>query len=107
LSDDDAAQEAYFEAHGPAPCPALDPASGACDLYAHRPLSCRTYGLPVRIGPEDLPPCPLCFTAASAARVESCRVTPDPDDAARVTLREVEERDGAGDTVVAFALARA
>jgi len=34
---------------GPAPtrpvtCPLLDPATGACPVYAHRPVACRTYG---------------------------------------------------------------
>ena len=107
LADDDAAREAFFDRHGAAPCPALDPSQGACDLYAHRPSSCRTYGLPVRIGREDLPPCRLCFQGASRERIESCRVVPDPDDAAAPLLREVEDRDGAGETVVAHALTTA
>ena len=25
-------------------CPLLDPATGACPVYAHRPVACRTYG---------------------------------------------------------------
>ncbi|MBM3797044.1 MAG: YkgJ family cysteine cluster protein [Acidobacteria bacterium] len=25
-------------------CPFLDPAAGACQIYAHRPPACRTYG---------------------------------------------------------------
>lgn len=29
---------------GPFVCPFLDPAAGACLVYAHRPLACRTYG---------------------------------------------------------------
>lgn len=28
----------------PLTCPFLDPASGACPVYAHRPVACRTYG---------------------------------------------------------------
>jgi len=40
---------ARFAALGPSPerpvvCPLLDPASGACLVYAHRPVACRTYG---------------------------------------------------------------
>ena len=61
------------------PCAALDPATGACDLYAARPVTCRTFGLPVRIGRDDLPPCRLCFTEATPADVEAARVTIDPD----------------------------
>src|SRR5262245_14353729 len=34
------------------PCPALDPDTGACDLYAARPIACRTFGPPVRFGGE-------------------------------------------------------
>src|SRR5437868_6881996 len=26
------------------PCPALDPETGGCDLYAARPITCRTFG---------------------------------------------------------------
>ena len=29
---------------GPYVCPFLDPAAGACLIYAHRPVACRTYG---------------------------------------------------------------
>ena len=28
----------------PVTCPLLDPASGACPVYLHRPVACRTYG---------------------------------------------------------------
>lgn len=61
------------------PCAALDPTTGACDLYATRPVTCRTFGLPVRIGTDDLPPCRLCFTEARPADVEAARVAIDPD----------------------------
>ena len=30
-------------------CPVLDPASGTCDLYAFRPMTCRTFGPPVKM----------------------------------------------------------
>lgn len=78
LEDDDEAAEPYFARHGSLPCPALDPETGRCDLYAHRPLSCRTFGPPVRIGDTALPPCHLCFQGADAEAIESCRVEPDP-----------------------------
>ena len=29
-------------------CPMLDPATGACPVYAHRPVACRTYGFYVQ-----------------------------------------------------------
>ena len=30
-------------------CPVLDPATGRCDLYASRPILCRTFGPPIRL----------------------------------------------------------
>ena len=32
----------------PVVCPMLDQASGACPVYAHRPVACRTYGFYVQ-----------------------------------------------------------
>ena len=32
------------------PCPVLDPTTGTCDLYEHRPILCRTFGPPMRTG---------------------------------------------------------
>lgn len=77
---DEPAQEAFFSEFGDAPCPALDLAAGTCDLYDHRPLSCRSYGPPVRFGAERLPPCRLCFVGAGCEEVERCRVEPDVED---------------------------
>jgi hypothetical protein len=51
-------------------CPALDPGSGACVLYDWRPLSCRTFGPPVRVAREDLPPCE-CASAGRRGRRSS------------------------------------
>ena len=34
----------------PYTCPLLDPATGACSVYAHRPLACRTYGFALSRG---------------------------------------------------------
>jgi Fe-S-cluster containining protein len=71
--------EAFFVRHTAVPCPALDPRSGHCELYEHRPATCRTFGPPLRIGEAELPPCRLCFRGAPPEEVESCRVDPDPD----------------------------
>jgi Fe-S-cluster containining protein len=73
------AQQKIDEHDTEGPCPALDPSSGACDLYEARPVTCRTFGLPVRLGDDELPPCRLCFTGASPAEVTAARVTIDPD----------------------------
>lgn len=34
----------------PVTCPLLDPSSGACMVYHHRPLACRTYGFYLQRG---------------------------------------------------------
>jgi hypothetical protein len=50
-----------------APCPLLD-AAGRCACYAHRPVICRTHGLPLLVPREGAPPelslCPLNFQGA-------------------------------------------
>jgi Fe-S-cluster containining protein len=102
LSEDENASEAFFDRHASIPCPALDPGTGRCDLYAHRPLTCRTFGPPVRIGGTDLPPCRLCFQGEPQAAVEACRVEIDPDG---LEDRLVADRGEDEETVVAFALA--
>lgn len=99
LDSEDA--DEYFSRHAGLPCPVLDPETGRCDLYEHRPLSCRTFGPPVRIGEADLPPCRLCFVGASQEEIDACRVEPDPHG---VEDRLVD-RFGAGEeTLIAFAL---
>lgn len=42
-------KEAFFDRTQATPCPNLDE-SGACVMYEHRPLVCRTFGLPLREG---------------------------------------------------------
>lgn len=102
LADDDSA-DPYFERHAPLPCPALDPATGRCELYAWRPLSCRTFGPPVRIGDSDLPPCDLCFQGASAEDIEACRVEPDPEG---LEERLIDRFDAEHETLIALVLSR-
>jgi Fe-S-cluster containining protein len=107
LSEDEVARERFFDRHGSLPCPVLDPRTGACELYAARPLGCRSYGPPVRVAGEDLPPCRLCFVGAKAAEVERCRVAIDPGDEEDALLRRLHRagEPGAVETLVAHALA--
>ena len=87
-----------------AACPALAPATGRCDVYAWRPMTCRVFGPPVRAAGEDgaegLGHCELCFIGATPEQVAACEM-PVPHDL------EAELLDGIcspADTVVAFAL---
>ena len=92
----------YFSRHAAVPCPALDPTTGRCDLYAHRPLSCRTFGPPVRIGEADLPPCRLCFAGSTPEEIDACRVEPDPHG---IEDRLIDRFHAGDETLIAFAIA--
>ena len=100
LRDSEDADE-YFSRHAGLPCPVLDPETGRCDLYEHRPLSCRTFGPPVRIGEADLPPCRLCFVGATPEEIDSCRIEPDPHG---VEDRLVDRFRAGDETLIALAL---
>jgi Fe-S-cluster containining protein len=64
-------KEAFFDRAEDAPCPALDD-EGACVLYEHRPIVCRTFGLPLREGASYLgQECVLNFTMASDGEKQS------------------------------------
>lgn len=98
---DDEGADPYFTRHASLPCPALDPATGRCDLYAWRPLTCRTFGPPAQIGESALPPCHLCFQGAPREAVEACRVEPDPHGLEDRLLDPLGEEE----TLIAFVLA--
>jgi Fe-S-cluster containining protein len=103
LGDSPQEQERFEEFANDAACPALDPATGRCDVYAWRPMTCRVFGPPVRMGDgNDLGHCELCFVGAGEEDVAGCEMTV-PHEMEAQLLREV----GSGDeTVVAFALLR-
>jgi Fe-S-cluster containining protein len=87
-----------------AECPALDSATGRCDVYAWRPMTCRVFGPPVRTmgedGAEGLGHCELCFVGATAAQVAACEMLVPHDLEAEL----LDEIGLPADTVVAFAL---
>ena len=60
LDEGEEAEERFAEFANDEPCPALDPATGLCELYEARPMTCRVIGPPV--GSDDgLGVCELCF----------------------------------------------
>ena len=87
------------------PCPALDSETGTCDLYAARPITCRTFGPPVRCESGGLGVCELCFEGATESEIAACEVDFDSQALEPTLLQELEEREGLrGETTVAQAL---
>ncbi len=90
-----------------APCPALNPSTGLCDIYQWRPMTCRVFGPPVRIqaavaGSAALGHCELCFVGATTAQIAACEM-PVPHGLEEKLLNEIPARGG---TIVAFVLLR-
>jgi Fe-S-cluster containining protein len=88
-------------------CPALDPESHTCDLYAARPITCRTFGPAVHFGTASVAVCELCYRGATDTQIAACEVTVDAENMEGELLRELATRGLAGETIVAFALAEA
>jgi Fe-S-cluster containining protein len=107
LGESEADRELFDGFADDAACPALDEATGRCDVYAWRPMTCRVFGPPIRIdagadAAEALGHCELCFHGASEEEVAACEM-PIPNRLEAEVLTEVGET---GETVVAFALLR-
>jgi Fe-S-cluster containining protein len=99
----EAEQEAFEEFANDAPCPALDPDTGRCDVYAWRPMTCRVFGPPVRLGTGDaFGCCELCFVGASEKEIAACEMSV-PHGLETEILHELGSE---AETVVAFALLR-
>jgi Fe-S-cluster containining protein len=103
LGTSDADQARFEEFANDAPCPALNPENGLCDIYEWRPMTCRVFGPPVRIGDgQALGCCELCFVGATEEEIAACEM-PVPHELEEKLLKQTGED---GDTVVAFALLR-
>ena len=102
LGDSDEDKERFEEFANEAPCPALDPATGSCDVYAWRPMTCRVFGPPVRVEDGALGCCELCFKGATDEEIAACEMSVPHEFEDEL----VAEAGGCGQTVVAFALLR-
>ena len=100
-------EEAFEEFANDEPCPVLDPTRGTCDLYAARPVQCRTFGPPMRDEEDHLTVCELCFTSASPEEVARCEMDQSwrPLEDKLIIQAESDPAD-AGPTLIAFALTR-
>jgi len=99
LGETEEEQERFEEFANEAACPVLNPATGRCDLYAWRPMTCRVFGPPVRME-EGLGHCELCFVGAEEAVVAACEM-PVAHELEEQLLSELGEP---GETVVAYAV---
>jgi Fe-S-cluster containining protein len=97
-------EQQRFEAFAnEAPCPALNPATGLCDVYQWRPMTCRVFGPPVRMGEgEALGCCELCFVGATEQEIARCEMQVPHE----LEERLIAETLDAGETLVAYAVAK-
>jgi Fe-S-cluster containining protein len=98
-------QARFEEFANDAPCPALNPETGLCDVYEWRPMTCRVFGPPTRVDAgmgegSALGCCELCFAGAGENEIAACEM-PVPHE---LEERLVAEAGETGETVVAFAL---
>ena len=86
------------------PCPALDPASGTCDLYSSRPQTCRVFGPPVATD-EGYGVCELCFHNATAQQVAAAAIAvPDEELSHKLDQEAVAAGETSRSTIIAFVL---
>jgi Fe-S-cluster containining protein len=76
LSEDYEAAILFEEFANDEPCPVLDPATGTCDLYEHRPILCRTFGPPMRTEEGNLATCELCYIHATTEEIAAGELDP-------------------------------
>jgi len=99
LGESEADREHFEEFANETPCPALDPETGLCGVYAWRPMTCRVFGPPVRMGEgEALGCCELCF--AGAEEIAACEMAVPHE----LECRLLAGTGRQGETVIAFAL---
>ena len=105
LDEGEEAEQRFAGFANDEPCPALDPATGNCELYESRPMTCRVFGPPVQ-SENGLCVCELCFHGASEKEIAACEMNPDPDDLESRLVEELETNTGTrGNTIIAFVLA--
>jgi Fe-S-cluster containining protein len=104
--DTDEAAKRWDDFANEEPCPVLDPATGRCELYEFRPVTCRTFG-PALKTDGDLGHCELCFVGATDQEVAAAEMHPDPNNLEATLVEELQKTTGeCGETIIAFALAR-
>ena len=112
LGESEEEQAAFDDFANEAPCPVLDPATGLCDLYDARPMTCRVFGPPVRMSPdktgdEEAPEgfavCELCFTQATDEEIATAEMAV-PHEEEELVLAALQNAEPSGDTIIAYCL---
>lgn len=110
LDEGPEAEDRFAEFANDEVCPVLDPETGLCDLYDARPMTCRTFGPPVRTE-GGLGVCELCFHGATDEEIAGCEMVVvtnidsnnEPTDLESQLVRELEKGRGPrGRTIVAY-----
>lgn len=105
IAEDTASQGRFENFANDDLCPALDPENGTCDLYASRPLTCRTFGPALRLDGDSVDVCELCYPGASDEEILASQAEIEIAGLASVREEEAEAETGLrGHTIVAFAL---
>jgi Fe-S-cluster containining protein len=105
LSEDDDKTILFEEFANDEPCPVLDPTTGTCDLYEHRPILCRTFGPPMRTEEQNLATCELCFIHATTEEIAACELDPAIPAAEAASNQAFNATHTLhGETLVAYAL---
>jgi Fe-S-cluster containining protein len=105
LAEDHETSTLFEEFANDEPCPALDLNDGTCDLYADRPILCRTFGPPMRTEEDNLATCELCFIHATTEEIAAAELDPAiPMHEADASQAFNLSRNLHGETLVAYAL---
>ena len=109
LSEGDDQTILFEEFANDEPCPVLDPTTGTCDLYEHRPILCRTFGPPMASpgdnGETNLATCELCYTHATTEEIAACELDPAiPAIEAASSAAFNAAHNLHGETLIAYAL---
>ncbi|RRA47311.1 YkgJ family cysteine cluster protein [Acidipila sp. EB88] len=101
-------QEAAWEGFSDLPaadtaCAALDPASGRCELYDGRPLTCRIFGPPVQ-NEGGIGVCELCYTGATEAQVLAGEMHLAHQELEEELDQQLAASGRTGETLIAWAL---
>ncbi len=105
LADDYESVILFEEFANDEPCPVLDPTTGTCDLYEHRPILCRTFGPPMRTPEDNLGTCELCFIHATTEEIAAAELDPAIPELEAASNEAFDAAHGtSGETLVAYAL---